>query len=445
MSLTGIIFYVGRDVDFDFNRIIFMYMIKFQKAAYLSILAATFIFLSSTAPAAQDDAPVDPKPRVEREIRHLEILITRFMGNALSSSAGVESMNGLLYRFMRDNPGVVRILRTNANGLAVNDVSVSSPQSAPVRNVSAQRWHQYVAQNKTPYYGIDYDDNSGEVMLFYAWPLMTGPDKSRFSGTFAAMIDLSAQIALIDEPMTPFQIAYRGRAFFQHEWEDVDYNEEPLEVSGSKELTIRTEKPLPTRRDAPARARRAPSAEEEAAAFRYDRAGLDNYDDEMPGTGAKTKKSAPEGFATLMNSAILLLLLIIAAMFAYIILKDRFGRRPVSIITDEPPFQPPPKDTADRVVVGSMAEKETRVQPAVATPPLPQKPAAPPPRPTPPSPPPAPPVLAADNKHKAEKGESDKEQQLISKMLKLIKEEFVIMDKKIQMLTDRIDKLEKKR
>jgi hypothetical protein len=379
------------------------------------------------------------------------------MGNVLSSSASVESMNGLLYRFMRDNPGVVRILRTNANGLAVNDVSAASPQSAPVRNVSAQRWHQYVAQNKTPYYGIDYDDNSGEVMLFYAWPLMTGPDKSRFSGTFAAMIDISAQIALIDEPMAPFQIAYRGRAFFQHEWEDVDYNEEPLEVSGSKELTIRTEKPLPTRRDEPTRARRVSSAGDEAAPVKYgnDRmAGLENYDDDVPNVSAKPPKNVPDRFAMLLNSAILLLLLIIAAMFAYIILKDRFGRRPVSIITDEPSLQPPPRDTADRVIVGSitesMTERETRVQPAIVVPPSPQsqKQVTPPqPRHVPPSPiaPALPPVPPSDKPHKVDRGEADKEQRLMSKMLKLIKEEFVIMDEKIQILTDRIDKLEKRR
>ena len=420
-------------------------MIKYQRTISLSILAVMFIFLSSTAAAAQDDAPAAPKPRVEREVRHLEMLFTRFMGNAISSSASVESMNGLFYRFMRDNPGIVRILRTNANGLAVNDVSAGSPQSAPVRNVSAQRWHQYVAQNKTPYYGIDYDDNSGEVMLFYAWPLMTGPDKSRFSGTFAAMIDLSAQIAMIEDPVAPYQIAFRGRAFFQHDWDDVDYNEEPLEVSGSRELTIRTEKPLPTRRDIPAQARRAPPAERESVPAGYDRAGVDNYDDDVPAGVTKAVKAAPGGFATLLNSAILLLLLVIAAMFAYIILKDRFGRKPVSIVTDGQYLSspPPPKDTADRVIVESMVEKETRVQPAVVTPSLPpQKPVAPPPPPPPPAPPP---VLAAGNKHKVDKAELEKEQQLMSKMLKLIKEEFVIMDKKIQMLTDRIDKLEKGR
>jgi hypothetical protein len=113
----------------------------------------------------------------------------------------------------------------------------------------------------------------------------------------------------------------------------------------------------------------------------------------------------------------------------------------VSIITDEPQ---PPRDAAGRVVVvESMADKETRVQPAIAPPPR----VMPPPRPTPmpPTPPAPPPVATADKKHKADKAESDKEQQLMSKMLKLIKEEFVIMDEKMQMLADRIEKLEKRR
>jgi len=402
--------------------------------------------------AAQDGASVDPKPRVEREIRSLETAVTRFMNNALTASADVESMNGLFYRFMRDNPGVVRVLRTNAAGFAVNDVSAESPQSASVRDVSSQRWHQHVAQYRTPYYSIDYDDNSGDVTLFYAWPLMTGPDKSRFSGAFAAVIDIAAQIALIDEPMTPFQLAYRGRAFFQHEWDDVDYNESPLDVRGSKELTIRVETPLPTRRDAFARPRRAPSAEAPAPAG-YDNdvaAGLDGYGGDAAGGSAAAKKTAQAGgFTTFLNTAILLLLLIIAAMFAYIILKDRFGRKSVSIIKDEPPF--PYMDAGARVIVGSMAEKETRAQPAIAAPPQPQTPEikpAPPPQPLPrkPAAPPAPqPAAPAADKPKIDKGELDKEQQLLSKMLKLIKEEFVIMDKKIQMLTDRIDKLEKGR
>jgi len=423
-----------------------------------------FIFLP--AAAAQDGAPVEPKPRVEREFRQLEMLITRFMGNAVTASAGMESMNGLFYRFMRDNPGVTRILRTNAAGFAVNDVNAESPQSAPVRDVSSQKWQQYVAQYRMPYYSMDYDDNSGEVTLFYAWPLMTGPDKSRFSGAFAAVIDFSAQLALIDEPMTPFQIAYRGRAFFQHEWDDVDYNEEPIDIRGSKELTIRTEKPLPTRRDAPARARRVSSAESEIAPTGYsndETAGLDSYDDNVSGSKAKAKKAAQAGgFATLLNTAILLLLLVIAAMFAYIILKDRFGRKPVSINKDGPTLW---DNAADRVVVESISEKETKIHPAITAPPSPPPPVlkqppppphtqtAPPPLEPPPTPvsppkplPLPPPVLSADtqNQPKVDKGELEKEQLLLSKMLKLIKEEFVIMDKKIQMLTDRIDKLEKK-
>jgi len=435
-------------------------MFKYTKIVSLLTFAAMFIFLP--AAVAQDDALVEPKPRVEREFRQLEMLITRFMGNAVTASAGVESMNGLFYRFMRDNPGVVRILRTNAAGFAVNDVNAESPRSAPTRDVSAQRWYQYTAQYKLPYYSIDYDDNSGEVTLFYAWPLMTGTDKSRFSGAFAAVIDFSAQLALIDEPMAPFQITYRGRAFFQHEWDDVDYNEELLDVRGSKELAIRTEKPLPTRRDAFVRVKRPLSAEAEAAPAGYGndgQAGLDDYSDAAASGSAKAKKNAQAGgFATFVNTAILLLLLIIAAMFAYIILKDRFGRKPVSINRDGPTLW---DNAADRVIVGTMAEKETRAQPAIAAPPpkspeikppsqkqatLPQKQAAPVPPPQRPVTPP-PPTLAADKKNqpKVDKSELDREQQLLSKMLKLIKEEFVIMDKKIQILTDRIDKLEKER
>ncbi|MDR0305775.1 MAG: hypothetical protein LBI42_02945 [Chitinispirillales bacterium] len=209
---------------------------SFFRMVLFIISIASMCFAAETAPGQ----------RIEREFRLLESSLNRFMHSNVLSAPDLDSMNRALYGFIRENPGVKRIFRTNAGGFIVNDVSSGQTRPAPSRDISAQRWLQALTLSKSPYYSFD-TDSTGALSLFYAWPVMSGPDKSHFSGAFAAKIDITTHIALIED-IAPFQVAFMGTAFFQHEWDEIDYSEEPLKIKGVSDVTIRTVRELVTRK-----------------------------------------------------------------------------------------------------------------------------------------------------------------------------------------------------
>jgi hypothetical protein len=391
-----------------------------------------------------------PKHLVEREFRQLETTLGRYVYSEVLTSPDMDRMNRALFDFMRENPGVVRMLRVNAGGHTVNDVSANSPHSAPSRNISRQRWFQHVAQTRRPYYSMDADSAAGAISLFYAWPLFTGPDRTVFSGAFAAMIDLTAQTALIDVDQTlPFQLAYRGRPFFQHEWDGADYIEEPLEIRGTRNITIHTIKPLATRLDPITRTPSARRADEN-----YENGDNENGDFAILSDG---RNAAKTGITSLLdggivNTAVVALLLLIALLLAYSILQGRSGKAKRFVRNDP---APPHIPEGEVVIVRSISEP----------PPTPKQAPAPLPEaeeeeeleqmsePKPPQ--------NADGTinerfidtiimdtvpDKSEQGKSRPEmsqQEMITKMLKLIRQDFNMIDKKIEILARRVNDLER--
>ncbi|MDR0331616.1 MAG: hypothetical protein LBH93_07915, partial [Chitinispirillales bacterium] len=297
----------------------------------MRVVTVLILFAAALASAAT----LSPKQRVEREFRQLETALARCMYEEVLTSPEIEFMNRALYDFMRDNPAVTRILRANAGGFTVNDISASSPLSAPPRNISSQRWFQHITQGKTPYYSMDIDAD-GQIVLFYAWPLSANTDKEAFTGAFAAYIDFTSQVALIDDA-PPFRIMYQGKPVFEHDWDDIDYAEEPLTVKGARDLAIRTLKPFPTRLDP-----RAPSTYRSSSSSfggpLSERLGYgqpsppysdyeDEDEDEASIADAKTKNASGwDAYGGLMSKVIFALLVIIAIMLAYSIFGNKGGR-----------------------------------------------------------------------------------------------------------------------
>jgi hypothetical protein len=391
------------------------------------------VFLSLLFLVSLSFATDAPKQRVEREFRQLEVAVTRFMTNTVPQASSVESMDRMIYDFMRENPGVVRILRTNAAGITVNDMSAGSMHSAPPRNISAQRWLQYIIQHKTPYYSIDYDA-AGELTLFYAWPLMAGSDKSRFSGAFAAVIDFTAHAALIDNS-APFQIAYSGKAFFQHEWEDVDFDEEPLEIRGAKHLTIRTERPVPTRLDPRQPARRSLSAEQEIIPGEDDILSEDLQDSVAGIDNKEKKKGASARIFKILDLNTFILLTIIAILLIFIFTRSGFGK----FARDD---QPPPQKIT-RVVVKTANDQPLPEDHPLAKPPQPLSlNDNPPPQPLLKDNPPPKTVNYNVNQPKVETGNDYVDQQ-IGKLFEAVKQEFNSMNKKINTLAQKVNDLER--
>jgi flagellar basal body-associated protein FliL len=394
---------------------------KMKKSKILMLAAA----MGVAAVAAVSANPViSPKQRVEREFRQLETALASCMYEEVLPSPEIEFMNRALYDFMRDNPGVTRILRVNAGGYTVNDVSAESPRSAPPRSVTSQRWFQHVSQGKTPYYSMDVD-SEGQIVLFYGWPLTaSNGGEAAFTGAYAAMIDFAAQVALIDGA-PPFRVAYQGRVVFEHEWDDLDYDEEPLAVKGGRDLTIRTLKPLGTRLDPQRQAQGASGGASKAGSKQLSGSGGE-ADGGDGGPEPAGKKARGGGH---INKILFALMLAIALMLGYSVFGDKIARF---------------------VVAGMEAGRKNgaAAQPAPPAPPAqqpqqnsaPQQPAAPPKDALPPQP-----VIA---KVVTESPKTEKElremTEKMAKMADLVRKKMDTMEKRIEALAGKVEAMEKK-
>ncbi|MCL2182431.1 MAG: hypothetical protein FWB85_03050 [Chitinispirillia bacterium] len=485
-----------------------------------AILALAAIIPAHANPA---DTAANPKLRVEREFRTLETNLNRYVQNDVLRANDLEQMNRMLHLFMVQNPAVTRILRVNAGGHSVNDVSAGSQHSAPSRNISAQKWYQHVSQTQKPYYSMDASAEGGTISLFYAWPLFTGPQKNILSGAVTALIDFTAHTALIED-LPPFQIAHNGKPFYQHEWDEFDHIEEPLSVRGTSGMTIRTMKPILTRLD-PIAQKTTPPIENAEGDSTEDHAAEENAA-ESPAPAAENSiipKAIKDYFGDNLKliGMIMAVTLILAALLLVcsLIMSHIDKKKKMAALMDEPaqpitpsgrfvsanftdaspPLPPSPpmhqeeefaeEDTIDTVpeepeVPEGAVETVRPVRPLMSMArsmamsastqipepgPEPEPPTLEPmPQPAPvPEPLPAPMSMeeqmrlqaeikaeqvaeaeaaaaaGADNARWSGRRDTDKEQQtIIANMLKLIREDFIIMDKKIQILSQRITEIE---
>lgn len=284
----------------------------------LTLSITTFLMIPQNVNAQQN---ADPAKHILREFEQLEAQINTLMQSTVLGAPNLDAANRAIDEFMREHSAVKRILRTNSGGFTVNDLSADSPP-APSRSLANQRWLQALTVSRAPYYSSD-TSSGGAVSLFYAWPLLTGPDRSHFSGAAAARIDLTTHIALIEDT-APFQLAHNGAAFFQHDWDEVDYNEEPLAIKGVENLTIRTVKPIVTRQAA---RRQADSA---AASSSVSSAPQNIEAQPLPAAAAvdlsdnnkvKKSKSSSVLLKSIFQIFIILLILAIVIMVAVVVYK----------------------------------------------------------------------------------------------------------------------------
>ncbi len=387
-----------------------------------------------TAAAAAPAAPIPAKQRIEREFRLLETALARCMYEEVIPSPDIEFMNRALFEFMRDNPGVTRILRANAGGFTVNDVTAESPRSAPPRSVSGQRWFQHISQGKAPYYSMETAPD-GQITLFYAWPLTVNTGSvTAVTGGFAATIDLISQIALIDDA-PPFRIIYAGKTIFEHEWEDLDYDEEPLPVKGAKDITIQTLKPMLTRLDprAPPKSKSgsAQSAQKRSADIND---GTEDDEEEYAATPGKKKKDA-SGSRT--NKILLAMVILISLMLLYSMFNEKISRA-VRAWNDTRSMR-----AVGRTTTTSMPAVTSETLPTPTTTSMPVIPATPPQQPI--ILPPQPIVTKVISTERAEKAEKlfKEQQKTIAKMAELIRKKIDVMENKIETLAKKVEAVEK--
>lgn len=384
-------------------------------AARLMMLAA-LTALTGVSVYAQTN-PISPKQRIEREFRQLETALASCMYEEVLPSPEIEFMNRAIYDFMHDNPGVTRILRVNAGGYTVNDVSADSPRSAPPRNVANQRWFQHVSQGKTPYYSMDVGSD-GQIVLFYGWPLTaSADDETAFTGAYAAMIDLASQVALIDGA-PPFRVVYQGRVVFEHDWDELDYDEEPLAVKGARDLTIRTPKPMATRLDP----RQASGARTGASASVSKQTSGGNDGD---GGDATRPRQKPSGNGSI-NKILFVILMVIALMLAYSVFGDKIARF-VRAGMDARPKRGDAAEAAQSAPTSQPQQSATQQQ---TTPP--------------PTLPPQPIIAKVINNSSKTEKEMREMTEKMKKMAELLRKKIDIMEHRIETLAGKIEDMEKK-
>jgi len=389
------------------------------KTLIITALAAG-ISIAAAAPAA----PIPAKQRIEREFRMLETALARCMYEEVIPSPDIELMNRALYEFMRDNPGITRIMRVNAGGFTVNDMTPESPRSAPPRSVSGQRWFQHISQGKAPYYSMEVTPD-GTITLFYAWPMTTAGAglETTVTGGFAASIDLISQIALIDDA-PPFRIIYGGKAIFEHDWDDLDYDTEPLPVRGARDVMIQTPKPIPTRLDPRAPSKSGGSSSQK----RSSNVSGDSDDDDEDDYRAKPGKKKADALSGYMNKALFVLLLLIALMLGYSMFSDKISR-------------------AVRAWNDTRSMRALRST-TTAMPTVPETLPIPPPGTTQTPPtmlPPQPIVTKVISSERAEKVEKlyKEQQKTIAKMAELIHKKIDVMEGRIDALVKKVEAMEK--
>jgi len=387
----------------------------------------TAVFAAAASIAAGPAAPIPAKQRIEREFRMLETALARCMYEEVIPSPDIEFMNRALYEFMRDNPGVTRILRVNAGGFTVNDVTPESPRSGPPRSVSGQRWFQHITQGKAPYYSMEVSPD-GQITLFYAWPLTAAGSGAEpaVTGGFAATIDLVSQVALIDDA-PPFRIRYAGKAIFEHDWDDLDYDEEQLPVKGARDVMIQTPKPIPTRLDP-----RAASSKSKSAAQKRQDARDDGDSEDDGGDAASPGKKKAEAIGGYMNKALFALLLLIALMLGYSMFSDKISRV-VRAWNDTRSMKALRSTTTAMPVVTTDAAAPATTATGAS---LPQQPAMLPPQPI------VTKVISSERAEKAEKMYKE-QQKTIAKMAELIRKKIDVMESRIETLSKKLEVIEK--
>jgi hypothetical protein len=395
---------------------------------------------SITVAVAAPAAPIPVKQRIEREFRMLETALARCIYEDVISSPDIELMNRALYDFMRDNPGVTRILRVNAGGFTVNDVSAESPRSAPPRSVSGQRWFQHISQGKAPYYSME-PASDGQITLFYAWPMTASSGlETTVTGGFAAYIDLIAQVALIDDA-PPFRILYAGKTIFEHDWDGLEYDEEPLPVRGVRDVMINTPKPMSTRLDqrtAPQTAKAKSGGAQSTSKRLSDTDGADDEEDAAAPPEKKKKEKSGGGY---MTKILIALLLLIVIMLCYSMYGEKIARsvrawndtKSMKVQRDTASSMPVVQDT--QVAPPQIYQApQPQIPPLPSTPQPPQQPMLPPQ-----------PIVTKIVSERSEKAEKlyKEQQKTIAKMAGLIRKRIDVMENRIETLTKKLEEVEK--
>ncbi|MDG5815189.1 hypothetical protein QA601_08870 [Chitinispirillales bacterium ANBcel5] len=213
-------------------------LFKRKRAAGFKPALHTLAFLTALLSiTATSSAANTLSNTIEKEFETVEKAIEQLVASPELKRANREEADEKLRRFTRQYPMVRRILRTNAEGVTINDITAGVWESGASRSIAHQNWFITIKESKSAYFSSTTDD-SGTRLLFWAWPYSSTSDPQSFSGAIAVHIDLAVVFALLGESQ-PFQINYDHSPLYRHDWQGTEQSISiPLEIKGSEEISL---------------------------------------------------------------------------------------------------------------------------------------------------------------------------------------------------------------
>lgn len=163
---------------------------------------------------------------------------TRIAQSSILKKNSLRSAELFFLRELKRSQSINAFLRTNSKGQIISDVIRGKDIERPLRDVSGQRWFQFVKKQRTAYHTVIKDDERGRYYLLWCSPIIKKGD--RFVGAVMAKIDLwDSFYEFSDAVYYPFRIKLGKKTLFSHKWKEQYIGSEvSLAIQGIKHISV---------------------------------------------------------------------------------------------------------------------------------------------------------------------------------------------------------------
>lgn len=199
------------------------------------ICVAVLLLVPLTSPRAVE-------PIIQRDMDlYFSSIYDSFTRTAQSPTLKKNSLRAAELFFLRElkrRQSINAFLRTNSKGQVISEVIRGKDIGRPLRDVSGQRWFQFVKNQRTAYHTVIKDDDRGRYYLLWSSPIIKKDD--RFVGAVMAKIDLwDSFYEFSDAVYYPFRIKLGKKTLFSHKWKEQYIGSEvPLAIQGINHISV---------------------------------------------------------------------------------------------------------------------------------------------------------------------------------------------------------------
>ncbi|MDG5816427.1 cache domain-containing protein [Chitinispirillales bacterium ANBcel5] len=182
-------------------------------------------------------ASSDIKSDMEEHFSSLEVILNSIAEMPQTRATNLRNVDQHFISLLREHPSINSILRTNSNGVLINQVIRGRSPIRATRNVSGQRWYRTVSNSDETYFG--YTRERGRYFLFWAKQLFN--PAGRYVGTVVVKYDLEESLRdFASETDDPFVVSISDDVIFSHNWDaNENISEQKLNVPGIDDLVLK--------------------------------------------------------------------------------------------------------------------------------------------------------------------------------------------------------------